>query len=545
MARTTMTPLGDPWAEEALRGLGWTNNELRELRELQAREAALPKTARRSLLSVRLSVLTEETTSPVRQELDLYRLAVERGSRVVGVARDLGVSATKVPPWKRPELGEWINNRQPEFDELLFWKLDRFVRRVSDLHLMIEWCKEYGKTLAAKMDPIDLSTEMGQFLVTIIAGMARIEVANTGVRVESLWNFSRTATRWVIGKPVYGYTTAEDDHGERRLVVDPVKRKALEWVYSMMRRGYSLYRVCKILNRTDFLPPNKGKWSSGNLKVILINPALMGYRVYRGKKHLQGEPPYISYDTNGEPIVLAEGIFTPQQFKEIGEILNGRAQRDGKNSKKQMNKRTLFLDVIKCGNCGRNWYSTQSSWKRKDGTSRVAYKLRCSSYQDGGSCGMPQIRPPEMVYDLVKEVAFEELGDYEVLYREYTRGSDNLAKKEDLEQRIAHYMEEMEPGGMYTTAGFMRDNARKTLASLNEQLSQIDPEETKDRWVYASKGVTYHQHWEEHGVDQMEEDLVRGGITFVLYEDHAELNVPEDIKDRLVHKEDFFQKKRV
>ncbi|MEU1778648.1 MULTISPECIES: hypothetical protein [Streptomyces] len=28
----------------------------------------------------------------------------------------MNVSATKVPPWKRPELGDWINNRAPEFD---------------------------------------------------------------------------------------------------------------------------------------------------------------------------------------------------------------------------------------------------------------------------------------------------------------------------------------------------------------------------------------------------------------------------------------------
>ncbi|QNE79065.1 hypothetical protein F0344_04440 [Streptomyces finlayi] len=187
----------------------------------------LPATAPRSLLSIRLSILSEETTSPVRQELDLVRMAVERGCRVIGIARDLGVSATKVPPWKRPQLGDWISNRAPEFDEILFWKLDRFVRRISDLHLMIEWCKEFQKTLAATNDPIDLSTEFGQFMVTIIAGMARIEAANTGVRVESLWKFSRTVEkRWIIGKPVYGYRTKDEGDGTKSLVINPEKARA-------------------------------------------------------------------------------------------------------------------------------------------------------------------------------------------------------------------------------------------------------------------------------------------------------------------------------
>ena len=97
----------------------WTAADLPVLEDLKKAEVLLPDDAPRALLSIRLSVLTDETTSPVRQELDLRKLALERGRRVVGVASDLNVSATKVPPWKRKELGDWLNNRAPEFDEIL------------------------------------------------------------------------------------------------------------------------------------------------------------------------------------------------------------------------------------------------------------------------------------------------------------------------------------------------------------------------------------------------------------------------------------------
>ncbi|WP_458243743.1 hypothetical protein [Streptomyces sp. MAI_2237] len=83
------------------------------MEESKAAEALLPEDAPRALLSIRLSVLTNETTSPVRQELDLRILARERGCRVVGVASNLNVSATKVPPWRRKQLGDWLNNRSP------------------------------------------------------------------------------------------------------------------------------------------------------------------------------------------------------------------------------------------------------------------------------------------------------------------------------------------------------------------------------------------------------------------------------------------------
>ncbi|MCX4554099.1 recombinase family protein [Streptomyces sp. NBC_01500] len=531
----------DLWPVALLDKAGWSVSERRELADLQERLTALPATASRVLLSIRLSILTDETTSPIRQELDLVRMAVERGSRVVGIARDLGVSATKVPPWKRPQLGEWIRNRAPEFDEILFWKLDRFVRRISDLHLMIEWCKEYQKTLAAKNDPIDLSTEFGQFMVTIIAGMARIEAANTGVRIESLWKFSRTVEkRWLIGKPVYGYKTELGEDGTKSLVFDHGKVRALRWVYSMVIRGTSLYKACKLLTRAGILPPNKGQWSQGNLKVILINPALMGYRVYRPEGHKQGKPPLIAYSTEGTPIKITEGIFTKEEFDRMQGILDARSNKEVK----QQNQRTPFLGTIKCGNCGRNWYDTAKKWKRANGETMSSSRLRCASYLTG-ACGMKTLGEPEKIYALLKDTVLEEIGDYEVIHRKYTRGDDSLARKIQLEEQISHYMTALEPGGSYRDGGFIEAKAKETLSSLGRELANIDPESVEDRWTYESQGVTYLQHWETHGVKKMEEDLVRSGITFVIYEDHADLNVPHDIKERLIVRGDFFGAKRI
>ncbi|MEU0158969.1 recombinase family protein [Streptomyces sp. NPDC006261] len=532
----------DLWPADLLDEMGWSPAERRELADLQERMVALPLTATRVLLSIRLSILTEETTSPIRQELDLVRMAVERESRVVGIARDLGVSATKVPPWKRPQLGEWITNRAPEFDEILFWKLDRFVRRISDLHLMIEWCKEYSKTLAAKNDPIDLSTEFGQFMVTIIAGMARIEAANTGVRIESLWKFARTAEkRWVIGKPVYGYKSVDKGDGTKELVIDQEKARALRWVYSMVIRGVSLYRACRLLTRAGILPPNKGKWGSGNLKVILINPALMGYRVYRPKGLKQGLPSLIAYNTNGEPLKISEGIFTKEEFDNLQRILAARANKEVR----QLNNRTPFLGIMKCGVCGSNWYDTQKVWTRASGEIMRATRLRCSSYVSGGSCGIKAFDNPQEVYDLLKNTVLEEIGEYEVVHRRYTRGDESLAHKIRLEEQISHYMSELEPGGSYRDGGFIETKAKETLASLGRQLAAIAPEAVEDRWTYESQGVTYREHWEKHGLAKMEEDLTRSGITFVIFDDHADLNVPEDVKQRLVVRKDFFGGKRV
>ncbi|MBF6168278.1 recombinase family protein [Streptomyces gardneri] len=86
------------------------------------------QTPLRALLAARLSVMTDESTSPVRQ-LEHGRSAVQaRGWTEAGVATDLDVSATKYSPFDRPELGNWLKNRHHEFDVIVVRRLDRLVR---------------------------------------------------------------------------------------------------------------------------------------------------------------------------------------------------------------------------------------------------------------------------------------------------------------------------------------------------------------------------------------------------------------------------------
>ncbi len=45
----------------------------------------------------------------------------------MGWAEDLDVSASKIHPLTRPELSKWLA-RPDDFDEFIFWRIDRFVR---------------------------------------------------------------------------------------------------------------------------------------------------------------------------------------------------------------------------------------------------------------------------------------------------------------------------------------------------------------------------------------------------------------------------------
>jgi DNA invertase Pin-like site-specific DNA recombinase len=382
-------------------------------------------------------VLRTDTTSPVRQELDLRLLARDLGFRVVGVASDLNVSATKVPPWKREELGDWLNNRAPEFDVLLIWKLDRFVRRMSDLSTMIAWCLRYGKNLASKCERIDLTSETGRMMVEILGGVAEIEAAAGSTRTASLWDYTKTQSAWLVGKPSYGYVTGKDSSGKVVLRIDADAYRVLHWCRSaaMRRRPCSARRMAKVLVRSGLC--GSGLTPSTLLR-RLRNPALMGYRVEEDKKGGIRRSKLV-LDRDGQPIKVAEGIFTEEEFDGLQRALD-------RNSRSQPARRpggaTKFIGVLICADCSTSM-TVQKTTKKS-----VEYRyLRCRACR-GGGYGAPN--PDEVYSRLVAEV-LAVLGDEPVRVREYARGTAGDDRWVNV-QRDLTFRTRWEEGGIDTMA---------------------------------------------------------------------------------------------
>ncbi|MCG6493597.1 recombinase family protein [Kitasatospora sp. A2-31] len=515
----------------------WSEADLSLLEDLKRAEALLPDDAPRALLSVRLSVLTDDTTSPVRQELDLRIKAKEMGCRVIGVASDLNVSATKVPPWKRKQLGEWLNNRAPEFDVLLFWKLDRFVRRLSDLSTMIDWCLRYGKNLVSKHDSIDLTTTAGKIMVTIIGGIAEIEAANTSTRVASLWDYTKTQSEWLVGKPPFGYMTTEDENGRVVLAIDPDAHTALHWCRRMAHRHVPARRMVMVLKRAGLA--SDGLTTSTLLRQ-LRNPALMGYRVEEDKQGGARRSKLV-LGKDAKPIRVAEGIFTEDEFDELQADLDLRSKDQ---PQRQPGGATKFLGVMVCADCGTNMY-VQKTTKGE----RVYQYLRCQKCKAGG-LGAPD---PEAVYSKLVADVLSVLGDEPVQTRSYAQGAEARKEQKRLEESVAYYMRELEPGGRFAKTRFTREQAEATLDKLIADLEAIDPESTKDRWVNVHNGKTFREQWEEGGMEAMAADLLRVGITCKVTRTkipkvrapkvHLKLLIPKDVRKRLVVKEDHFGEK--
>ncbi|MDX6759049.1 recombinase family protein [Streptomyces sp. F8] len=383
------------------------------LDELLGAESELPPDAPRALISVRLSALTADTTSPVRQELELRSLAGDLGLRVVGVARDLNVSATRVPPWQRKELGRWLNDRVPDFDVILFWKMDRFVRRVTDLSVMIDWCSAHGKNLVSKHDSIDLSTPLGRASAELVGALAEIETGSTSARVTSLWDYTRTQSDWLVGKPPYGYAI----DGGGKLVIEQQAQRVIRWCHGAALRGVSARRMTTVLSRSGIPTGGGGRWTASTLLRRLRNPALMGLRVVEEKDGGVRRSGIVR-DKDGVPVRVADPVLTEAEWRALQTALDRRSRSQPHRSPSGA---TAFLGVLVCTDCG-----TNMTVQRTTVPGRTYAYLRCRNCPSGG-LGAPD---PDDVYRRLHAEVMSALGTQPVRVREYARGGTGLRRAE-------------------------------------------------------------------------------------------------------------------
>lgn len=82
---------------------------------------------------LRLSRSTDESTSIERQRDTITQWADANGHTIAGWAEDSDVSGS-IDPFDTPQLGDWLDNRAPEFNVVACWKLDRLSRNALKLN---------------------------------------------------------------------------------------------------------------------------------------------------------------------------------------------------------------------------------------------------------------------------------------------------------------------------------------------------------------------------------------------------------------------------
>ncbi|MGY3553385.1 recombinase family protein [Williamsia sp. R60] len=462
----------------------------------------------RALIVVRLSRVTDATTSPERQLKACRELCTQRGYDVVGVARDLDVSAGLTTPFDRPQLGDWLTNRLGEFDVLVFYRMDRIVRRLLDLADLIRWCQEHSVSVVSTEEKfLDLTMPFGDIVALLVAKVAEMELAAISDRNASAARYNLRAGKYRGGVPPWGYLPEQTEEGWR-YVQDPVQVATIREVVDRVLTGEPLRAIAHDLTTRGVLTPKdrfaqsrdrevKGyEWHSSPLKRSLTSPTLLGQVVARetlvdaqggvkrdgrGKK-LFGPEAVVRGD-DGSPVVRSEPILTREVFDRLGVELSARENR------KEPTKRSsgLLLQVIHCGVCGRPAY------RQKGGTGRKP-RYRCASAQYKETCGNKSI-PLETADETVEQLLLGMLGSSERLERIWDTGSDHSIELAEIDDTLAD-LTGLLGSGIYRAGTPQRAKLDERIEALAVRQSELSNETVKPSgWTWQPTGVTFGDWW--------------------------------------------------
>ncbi|TCJ05074.1 recombinase family protein [Cytobacillus praedii] len=331
----------------------------------------------------------EEGFSLEAQKLRLNAFAESQGWKVVDDYCDDGYSAKNMD---RPALRRLISDmKSQKFDVVLVYRLDRFVRSVTDLHELLKLMDQYDVKFKSSTEAFDTTSATGRMFITIIATLAQWERETIAERVyESMLKRSESGKRNGAPAP-YGY-----DLENGNLIVNEEEAKWVKFIFSQYRTHGS-QNIAKKLNARGVKTKKGELWSDFAVRYTLKNPIYAGFLRWNYESTSTGHR-----KKTGEEVIVPleqenfEALIDKEDYDEIQQILKTRSQMAFRSE-----THYPFSGIAVCSNCGKNF--TGSKKKRKSGGEFRFYK--CQGRFKFGTCNVQTIAESSI------EKAFLELLD--------------------------------------------------------------------------------------------------------------------------------------
>ncbi|MGW1277595.1 recombinase family protein [Streptomyces tsukubensis] len=492
----------------------------------------------RGVRCVRLSVLTDETTSPERQREADDRVAAELNidfgtGDALREAVDLDVSASTFGPFDRPELGGWLA-RPDEYDALVWWRFDRAIRSMAHMHELAKWARDHrkmlvfaegiggGKLVFDFRNPMD---PMAEFQMMMLAFAAQVESQSIKDRVTgAMAAIRRMPLRWRGGgRPPYGYMPAPmpKEHGGIgwTLVPDPDAVAIIERIVRELLEGATLSAVAAGLNVDGKASPrdhwavkmerDKGgktggakgahvvrdvfKWTPAVIGRMLRNPTMLGWKMHKGRP---------VRDAEGNPIMATESpVMTREEFDRIGALLDSRSIDNGDRKDTD----ALLLRVIHCDSCGGRMYLSKPT---KNGASVNPF-YKCNSHARGDLCALPANIRASWVDEYVEAEFLRVLGPVQTTHVVEIPGYD---PEPELLATIAEFAEHQEQEGRQKSKHAARAWQERADALDNRIAMLEEAEKVEPQRIVTNTGRTFADEWAEKDTAGRRAMLVEAGV---------------------------------
>lgn len=454
----------------------------------------------RALGAVRLSRLTDETTSPERQRERIRWWASGNDAELVATTDDLDVSGA-VSPFERDGLGPWLTDTPPEpWNVLVSWKLDRISRSAKDTLELLGWCLRRDKRIVCVDDGIDTATQMGRVWIQLAAIFAEVERTNIRERSVAGREAIRLQGRYGGGQVPYGYRV-ERYKGGARLVLDPpavevIRRVMAEYLGSEGRRRLPAHQIAQGLTADGIASPQDrqrqlrgektvgAEWHRTTVIRILTGKPLLGHSYY------QNEPVVV----DGEVVEKGPPIITLDDHYRLV------AEHDGRGNVIVNRKQGgPFAGIAYCNVCERDMHQRRQSVKDQ------------YYYCPNGHTG--QIRN-DAIYAILEENFLGDMGDKRVREQVYVPAEDHTA---ELRQAV-ETLDALQASMANARSQTVRDGLAANIAALDAKVADLEElPSTPARVEYRELDRTYADEWQERNETGQLDLLRQSGVRLYLH----------------------------
>lgn len=376
----------------------------------------------------------------------LQEYCENHGYAAVDIYNDAGISARKRYT-RRPALLQLLKDcENGEIDLILFTKLDRWFRSVSNYYEVQSILDKNKVPWRAIWEDYETETSEGVFKVNIMLSVAQAEADRTSERVKAVNAYRRANGQYTNGKAPTGYYVSESN-----LLIDENK-------FDAVSKGFKAFLTSSnVSTMQEVMKENGVKVSKETAKRMLRNPT------YYGDAYGYKCDPYI----------------TEEEWFKIQFILGERKTRKPKSPFRTY----LFGGLIHCESCGANYHSQVRTMK--SGKKTYHYKYYACGRGRNGLCNNTVSISEKKVEKYLVEHLETELNEYIANFEpEQDDSNDYEQKKNAIEQRIKRIGDRYEIGELDKEEYVQKINFLKAeLAKLHPAIKKKIPEQLPDDWL--------------------------------------------------------------
>lgn len=274
----------------------------------------------RAALYIRVS--TEEQAihglSIDAQKEALIKYAKENNMEIICIYVDEGISARKKYQ-KREDFMKLLGDIQVgKIDVILFTKLDRWFRNISDYYKVQEILEQHNVNWKTIFENYDTSTASGRLHINIMLSVAQDEADRTSERIKSVFKHKLDNGEWLNASVPYGFKLIN-----KKLLVDEEKAPRVRETFNT----YELKRS-KCATQKWYIETYQEKVSYEFISKMLTR------EIYIGKK--------------GNNLQFCEAIISKEQFDRINKTSNTSFAHLGKTGLTY-----IFSGLTLCHTCKR------------------------------------------------------------------------------------------------------------------------------------------------------------------------------------------------